>query len=126
ARGLFGLPRLTVRASEILRADVTSIRPFAEFGGWGLRMRPDGTTALVTRRGEALRITTAGQQHTVVSLPDAAQAAALLNTMAQKITRAFKYSEVSDVTSVALRDRAGRSLLSVGRGRRGPPRSPRG
>ena len=84
ARGLFGLPRLTVRASEILRADVTSIRPFAEFGGWGLRMRPDGTTALVTRRGEALRITTAGQQHTVVSLPDAAQAAALLNTMAQQ------------------------------------------
>lgn len=84
ARGLFGLPRLRVRAAEILRTDVTQVRPFAEFGGWGLRMHPDGTTALVTRKGEALRITTAGQQHTVVTLPDAAQAAALLNTMAQQ------------------------------------------
>src|SRR5699024_8848029 len=62
ARGLFGLPRLTVRASEILRADVTSIRPFAEFGGWGLRMRPDGTTALVTRRAAAHRCLPPGRR----------------------------------------------------------------
>lgn len=84
ARALLGLPRLTVRLAEIERADVAHVRPFAEFGGWGLRMRPDGTTGLVTRSGSGLRILTSGERVTVVTVPDAGHASALLNTMAEQ------------------------------------------
>ncbi|HLS62646.1 MAG TPA: hypothetical protein VK060_04675 [Ruania sp.] len=84
ARALFGWPRLTVRADETQRADVITVQPFAEFGGWGMRSRPDGTSGLVLRSGEAVQVQTSGDRTYVITTDDAERAAALLNTMADR------------------------------------------
>lgn len=84
ARALLGWPRLTIRAEETLRADVVTVHPFAEFGGWGLRTRVDGTSGLVLRSGEAIQVQATGERTFVVTTDDAARAAAVLNTMAAR------------------------------------------
>lgn len=84
ARALLGWPRLTVRAEETLRADVVTVHPFTEFGGWGLRSRVDGTSGLVLRRGEAVQVQATDERTFVVTTDDATRAAALLNTMAAR------------------------------------------
>lgn len=84
ARGTFGWPRIHVPAGEVERADVTSVRPFPEFGGWGLRTNVGGTVGVVIRAGEAIAVERSGGRHVVVTVDDAASAAALLNTYAAR------------------------------------------
>ncbi|MGW1375761.1 DUF1648 domain-containing protein [Streptomyces sp. NPDC002446] len=66
-------------------AEVTS-RPvdcFGEFGGWGYRIRAHGS-GLVLRSGEGLVIRLTSGREFVVTVDDAATAAALLNTYADR------------------------------------------
>lgn len=92
ARSNLGIRVLHVPADEVIAASVAQVDPFAEFGGWGLRTNVHGTTGLVTRAGEAIRIERTGGRVVVLTLDDAATAAALLNTMADR-ARARERSE---------------------------------
>ena len=83
ARGTLGWPRLHVPAAEIERADVTTVRPFRDFGGWGLRTNTAGTVGVVVRKGEAIAVERTGGRRLVVTVDGAATGAALLNTYAQ-------------------------------------------
>lgn len=83
-RSLLGWPRAHIPASEVTRAAVTNVSPFRDFGGWGWRVGRAGTTGIVLRGGEALRVDQTGGRSLVVTVDDAAQGAALLNTTAAR------------------------------------------
>jgi hypothetical protein len=83
--GRFGL--LRVPLDEVTSAEATSVRPLAEFGGWGWRVARDGTRGLVMAGGPALRIHRAGMPDTVVSVDDPERAAAVLNTLVEGAAR---------------------------------------
>ncbi|MFC8731480.1 DUF1648 domain-containing protein [Luteimicrobium sp. NPDC057192] len=83
-RSSFGWPRTTVPADEVERADVVQVRPLREYGGYGWRLGREGRTGVVVRAGEALEVTRTGGRRLVVTVDDAADAAALLNTMAER------------------------------------------
>ncbi|MGC5615930.1 DUF1648 domain-containing protein [Georgenia sp. Z1491] len=93
ARSALGVTVLRARADEVVRADVVSIEPFPEFGGWGLRTDVHGRVGLVTRKGAAVRIERTGGRIQVITVDDAERGAALLNTMAE---RARPVSHIED------------------------------
>lgn len=84
ARSLLGFPRTHQPVSEIVRADVVSIRALREFGGWGWRVGKDGRSGIVLRSGEALQVTRTSERVFVVTVKKPAAAAALLNTYADR------------------------------------------
>jgi hypothetical protein len=89
ARGLavrsgLGWPRQTVPLDEVLRAEVVQVRPFHDFGGWGYRVGRGGRVGIVVRTGEGLLVERTGGRSLVVTVDDAATAAALLNTLADR------------------------------------------
>lgn len=90
-RSILGWPRYHVPADEIVRADVTQVRPIPEFGGWGMRIghsgAHSGALGFVSRTGQALGVERTGNRRVVVTVDRAAQAAALLNTLADRTRR---------------------------------------
>lgn len=99
--GLFGRSRVVVDArgfearalgrrfmhvplAEVAAADVVEVDPFWEFGGWGLRVDVAGREGLITRKGPAVRIRRGDRSEVLVTVEDAATAAALLNTLADR------------------------------------------
>lgn len=85
-RSALGLPRTHIPADEVLRASATTVNPLGEFGGWGWRVALDGSgrTGMVLRRGEALVVERSAGRTFVVTVDGAAEAAALLTTMAER------------------------------------------
>ncbi len=84
-RSLIGWPRFRVRAEDLVRAGVVHVDPMADFGGWGMRWVPGadgGRWGIVTRRGEGLEVVRRGGRSIVVTVDDAATAAAVLETYA--------------------------------------------
>jgi hypothetical protein len=81
---VLGWPRYRVPADEIVRADVVQVSPFADFGGWGIRVGVHGVLGFVTRTGEAIEVERTGKRRVVVTVDDAARGAALLNTVAER------------------------------------------
>jgi hypothetical protein len=76
---------LRVPLEQVAGADVVEqLDPFWEFGGWGLRVDVHGRTGLVSRAGEALSVARADGSEVVVTVEDAAGAAATLNTLADR------------------------------------------
>jgi hypothetical protein len=83
-RGL-GIRFLHVPVAEVARADVVDhLDPFWEFGGWGLRIDVHGRTGVVSRAGEALRVVRGDSTELLVTVDDAATAAATLTTLADR------------------------------------------
>lgn len=80
----FGRDVLRVPLAEVAEADSVEVDPFWEFGGWGLRVDVAGRVGLVTRKGPSVRIRRADDSEVVVTVDDAATAAALLNTLADR------------------------------------------
>ncbi|WP_051872295.1 DUF1648 domain-containing protein [Streptomyces sclerotialus] len=76
-------PRMRIPLTRIREADSREIAALREFGGWGYRMRP-GSSGFVLRSGEALSLRLAGGKEFVVTVGDAATAAALLNTLVDR------------------------------------------
>lgn len=72
--------RRTITLSRIERAVNRPVSCFAEFGGWGYRVRP-GRSGVVLRSGDALALQLGSGREFVVTVDDAATAAALLNTL---------------------------------------------
>jgi hypothetical protein len=81
-RSLLGFPSTRIRADEVERASVIDVSPLRDFGGWGWRVGHGGRTGIVLRSGEALLVEQTGGRSLVITVEDAAQGAALLNTMA--------------------------------------------
>jgi hypothetical protein len=83
-RASLGWPRTRVPLDEIVRADVTEVRPLRDFGGWGWRVGRKGRVGVVLRRGEALLIERTGGRSVAVTVDDAAAAAGLVNVLADR------------------------------------------
>jgi len=77
------VPLLRIRPDEIVSASVTEADPY-EFGGWGVRIDLDGRVGVVTRRGEAVRVVRGDDSEVVLTVDDAASAAASLNSAADR------------------------------------------
>lgn len=83
-RGL-GMRFVHVALAEVARADVIDhLDPFWEFGGWGLRVDVQGRTGVVSRAGEALRVVRGDGTEVLLTVDDAATAAATLLTLADR------------------------------------------
>jgi len=78
-------PRLHVPLDRVVSARRTDVRA-TEMGGWGVRMRGE-RTALLLRSGEALELDLADGSRFLVTVDDAATAAALVNTLAERARR---------------------------------------
>lgn len=84
---LISRPRTRVPLDEVLQAEVGTVSPMGDFGGWGYRVGRDGTVGIVVRSGEALEVRRTGGRNLVITVDDAATGAALLNTLADRARR---------------------------------------
>ncbi|WP_129843009.1 DUF1648 domain-containing protein [Streptomyces sp. RFCAC02] len=80
-------PRMTVPLERITAATRRDIRPLADFGGWGYRIRP-GASGLVLRSGDALSLRLRNGREFVVTVDDAATAAALIGGLIDRRRKA--------------------------------------
>ncbi len=79
-----GPVRHRVPIEELTGARVLDeVRPFAEFGGWGLRYAPR-TIAVVQRRGPAVEAARTELRRVVITCRDPQRLAAVLNTLADR------------------------------------------
>ncbi|WP_029289452.1 DUF1648 domain-containing protein [Cellulomonas sp. HZM] len=83
-RSLLGWPRVRVPLDEVERAVARQVEPISEFGGWGYRVGRGGRTGIVLRKGDGLEVHRTGGRILVVTVDDAATAAALLNALADR------------------------------------------
>lgn len=74
--GPFGWPGVRVPLEGITTVELEDVEPLS-YGGWGYRILP-GVRAVVIRRGEGLRVGRADRPALVVTVDDAATAAAVL------------------------------------------------
>jgi len=74
--GPLGWPAVRVPLADVTTVHVEDVEPLS-YGGWGYRVMP-GVRAVVIRRGPALRVGRAGRSDLVVTVDDAATAAAVL------------------------------------------------
>jgi hypothetical protein len=79
-----GVPRFTVPLAEVVSADLITVDPLRDFGGWGIRWAGGRRIGIVMRRGEALEVRRTGDRSLVLTVPHAKDAAALLNSLAQR------------------------------------------
>jgi hypothetical protein len=86
-RSTLGLPRYRIPLDEVVRADVTQVSPVRDFGGWGWRVGRGGRVGIVLRRGEGLLVERTGGRSIVVTVDQAATAAGLVNTLADRARR---------------------------------------
>ncbi|MER7990502.1 DUF1648 domain-containing protein [Streptomyces noursei] len=76
---LFPVPLHRVPLDKVAEATSRRISTLAEYGGWGYRIRPGGS-GLLLRSGEGLVLRRTNGREFVVTVDDAATAAALLTT----------------------------------------------
>lgn len=84
---LFGLGRFTMQANSQTIADVSEVRGFSEFLGWGLRMGSSRSVALILHNGKALRVQNTQGRSLTVTVKDPATPASLFNAQAQRQKR---------------------------------------
>ncbi|TRV76247.1 DUF1648 domain-containing protein [Streptomyces sp. 130] len=78
--GLLPWPRVRVPLERIEAAASRDISPFAEYGGWGYRVRP-GRSGVMIRSGEGIVARLTNGRDFAVTVDDSATGAALLNTL---------------------------------------------
>ncbi|MFJ9419129.1 DUF1648 domain-containing protein [Streptomyces sp. NPDC101227] len=79
ASTLVPYPFRRIRLDRVEEATSRRIVPLVDFGGWGYRVRP-GRSGLVLRSGDGLVLRLTNGREFVVTVDDAATAAALVNT----------------------------------------------
>lgn len=84
ARSGLRWPTLHVLLDEVEHAEVVTVRPVRDFGGFGLRTAMDGRTGAVLRPDPALKVHRSEGRVMVVTVDDAQTGAALLNTLAAR------------------------------------------
>ncbi len=84
-RSIAGVPCFTVALSEVAESSVVEVHPMKDFGGWGLRGNFKGQFGVIQRAGEALEVRRGDGSKFVVTVDEADVAAALLNTLADRV-----------------------------------------
>ncbi|WFR72982.1 DUF1648 domain-containing protein [Prescottella defluvii] len=79
-----GMSAIEYGTDEVLGAKVTHLRPFQDFGGWGLKAKGRGNYGVVTRTGPAVVITFACGNQLTVTTARAEEVAGALNTLADR------------------------------------------
>ncbi|MCU1534753.1 MAG: hypothetical protein JWR53_1234 [Glaciihabitans sp.] len=85
ASGALGFPRFHVPLSDVRSASAVNVNPLVDFGGWGIRRGMNRRFGLVTRSGEALEVLRTDGRAFVVTVDDAAGAAALLAALVARV-----------------------------------------
>jgi hypothetical protein len=88
ARSVLGIPVFRVALEDVVSADARTVDAFSEFGGWGLRFGLNGRIGIIVRSGEALEVKRSKGLVLVITVDDAASAAALLNGLVERRGRA--------------------------------------
>jgi len=70
-----------VPLARVAEARTATVSPLREFGGYGWRIGRDGRRGFITRAGEALLVERVGEPPVVVTVDEADEAAAVLNTL---------------------------------------------
>lgn len=84
ARSLLGWPAYSVPAEDVKAVKVKQINPFAEYGGWGVRLSPTGF-GIVLRTGEGIVIDRHSRSRSfAITIDDAESAATLLATISDE------------------------------------------
>lgn len=79
-----GMSAIEYGTDEVLGAQVAHVRPFQDFGGWGIKVKGRGNYGVVTRTGPAVVITFACGDRLTVTTPEAERIAGALNTLADR------------------------------------------
>ncbi|MGF7122037.1 DUF1648 domain-containing protein [Rhodococcus sp. BE178] len=79
-----GMSAIEYGTDEVLGAEVDEVRPFQDFGGWGLKTKGRGNYGVVTRTGPAVVVTFACGHRLTVTTPKAEEIAGALNTLADR------------------------------------------
>ncbi|MBC2641041.1 MULTISPECIES: DUF1648 domain-containing protein [unclassified Rhodococcus (in: high G+C Gram-positive bacteria)] len=82
-----GMTALRYGVEEIEGARVDLIKPFDDFGGWGLKVKGRRNYGVVTKTGPAVIVTTACGDRLTVTSPRAEEMAGALNTFADRRLR---------------------------------------
>lgn len=77
-RSTLGVRLVRVPAERITGAEVTTVSPLRDFGGWGIRVSRDGSRGHITSAGPALRVHRHLEPDVVITVDDADTAAAVL------------------------------------------------
>jgi len=89
ARSVLGWPAFRIPVSDIARVSIVEVQAMRDFGGWGLRWVPAGPGGgsrwgIVSRQGEGLEVVRRDGRSLVVTVGDAATAAAVLEAYAAR------------------------------------------
>jgi hypothetical protein len=84
-RGPLGLPSYTVPLDEVAAVEVVRVSALGDYGGWGWRIGRRGAPGVVLRSGEALQVTRGDGRRFVVTVDGAAEAAALLAALTDRV-----------------------------------------
>ncbi|NLE81021.1 MAG: DUF1648 domain-containing protein [Rhodococcus sp.] len=77
-----GMTSVSYGIEEIEGVRVAEVKPFADFGGWGLKVKGPRNYGVVTRTGPALILSTASGDRLTVTSPKAEEMAGVLNSLA--------------------------------------------
>lgn len=80
-----GMVGFAYSIDEIAGANVTTVNPFGQFGGWGLRVRGPGDYGVVTKKGPSVVITMATGDKLTITTEHAETVAGSLNTYADRL-----------------------------------------
>jgi hypothetical protein len=83
-RSSLGIPTITVPLATIESAEVIDIQAIAQYGGFGVRWGLNGRFGVILRSGEALEVLRHNGRSVVVTVDDAASAAALINGLVKR------------------------------------------
>ncbi|MFD4369268.1 DUF1648 domain-containing protein [Rhodococcus sp. NPDC058521] len=79
-----GMTSIAYGIDEVEGVRVDEIKPFDDFGGWGLKTKGPRNYGVVTRSGPALILTTACGDRLTVTSPKAEEMAGVLNSLADQ------------------------------------------
>jgi hypothetical protein len=85
ARSILGVPRFRYTLAAVTEARTANVVPIGDFGGWGIRFGSSGRLGVVLRAGQALEIERTDGRVFVITVDDAATAAALLNGLVARM-----------------------------------------
>jgi len=88
-RSALGVPTITVPLATIESAQVIEVQALAQYGGFGMRWGLNGRFGVILRSGEALEVLRRNGRSVVVTVDDAASAAALINGLVKRETAAL-------------------------------------
>ncbi|WP_137722915.1 DUF1648 domain-containing protein [Prescottella subtropica] len=82
-----GMATIAYGVDELEGAKVEHVRPFPDFGGWGIKVKGRGNYGVVTRTGPAVVLTFASGDRLTVTTPKAEEIAGALNALADRSRR---------------------------------------